>query len=314
MDTDSAGEAEAPQLASGAEAETVARQCMAIAGDRPQRHNLRFVGSHPISLQRKHFEQLTRNHGHDYVVSRKMNGERALVLVMNGRFWMLMRNFSVWRSRFDGYLLSPRCDLQLLDVEWIRATSTICVIDVVSRGIAQLPILQRIHSVQTSPLLSVLSLCFQRCRIYVQRYFALADFRMIAKPQTEEMDGYVFVPRLLPYVYGRDSNMFKAKELQNNTVDLLVAEGGRLYVKNRDKDGEEHLVFAGRLLNYAPETMPDGLVLECVPVDALAEMWHAQRPRRDKIEPNEEWVYLRVLESIAEDIRFAELCDLPGVR
>jgi hypothetical protein len=295
-----------PTVASHIETAVVLQTCMRIA-QQPQDARCRFVGSHPVSLQRRHFAQLTE---HNYVVSRKMNGERALLLVMNGRFWMVLRNFVVWRSRWDAYLQQQK-ELWLLDAEWIEATKTFCIIDVCSQEVAHLPILRRLHTLAENPLLSVLSKCFNNCRVYVQRYFAFADFRMIEKPQTEEMDGYIFTPQALPYRYGRDSNMFKAKELKNNSADLQVDGAGRLYVKDTEKGVLEPV---GQLVNFDPAAMPVNSILECIPVDETAQRWLAQKLRSDKLEPNEAWVYKRVVESIRENITFQEVADLEGVR
>lgn len=304
----SLGEPETPVVASHIEAAVVLQTCMRIANLTDDSSRCRFVGSHPVSLQRRHFAQLIEHH---YVVSRKMNGERALLLVMNGRFWMVLRNFVVWRSRWDAYLQTQQKNLWLLDAEWIEATKTFCIIDVCSQDVAHLPILRRIHTLAENPLLSVLSLCFNKCRVYVQRYFAFADFRMIERPQSEEMDGYIFTPQSLPYRYGRDANMFKAKELKNNSADLQVDSTGRLYVKDTDKGSLE---VVGELVNFDASAMPVNSILECIPVDDKAQRWYAQKLRSDKLEPNEAWVFRRVVESIKENVTFQEIADLEGVR
>jgi len=138
-------------------------------------------------------------------------------------------------------------------------------------------------------------------------------------------DGLVFTSPTLPYKAGRDKSLFKWKEASKNTVDLLYSTtsgDGTLHVRNTtatataaDATTTMPLLAVGRLLCRSPdETYPENAILECLAAVEDCSLWMCVRHRTDRSEPNADWVYRRVLESLRENITLEELCNLPGVR
>lgn len=76
---------------SATEAAIVIQTAMRLCG-LPDHLSRRFPGAHPISLQREHLETLRR---HRYAVSKKWEGERVMLLVLESSLFVLERNFGV---------------------------------------------------------------------------------------------------------------------------------------------------------------------------------------------------------------------------
>jgi hypothetical protein len=74
------------------------------------------------------------------------------------------------------------------------------------------------------------------------------------------------------------------------------------------------LVAVGTLWLRTPlEKYEPGAILECL-YSREQRQWYCVKPRPDRSEPNADWVFRRVIDSLQEDITVKELCDLHGVR
>lgn len=315
--------------ATSMESAVVIQATMSLAG--LTHAHRRFVGSHPVSLQREHLAQLVK---HRYLASRKMDGERTLLLVMSGRLWVLKRNFQVFRSRWCLELLPH--EATLLDAELIYKSNSCCVIDAMSAAagsappeapLSMHPILRRLDAVRhLVPLLPPLLGC---ASAFMQRYYALADLRAMAQqvsvlPNSEqETDGIILTPQSLPYHWGRDANAYKWKPLHYNTVDVTFFGGGgslEVFVRKGDGAGGETAYLSVGCISEQdylslPRPIPEnvGIVLEVLPANEAAT-WRVIKARGDKTDCNADWVYSRILASIRENITIEELCNLEGVR
>lgn len=295
----------------------------------------RFVGSHPVSLQREHFVKLQR---FPYLVSRKWDGERVMILMREGRTWILMRNFTVLKGKWRPDV-AEKWNNTLIDAEWIPQSSTCCIIDcLVCDGVNLMtaPILQRLHACRLVG--SVIADSVTTVRF--QRYYAMADMRFLIEKSInatlDRCDGIIFTPQSLPYRASRDRNMYKFKCLEDNTVDLLMKRGSNaLYVRaddessdtttaavanDDDDDSSPPLLLkeVGELSDEEPRlplvwtAEAATIILECLPRNN--GKWRAIKQRMDRSEPNAQWVAERVCASILENITILELVNFSGVR
>jgi adenylate kinase family enzyme len=331
----------------------VTQACMDLVGLGDQRLRRRFVGSHPVSLQRVHLKSLE---SHPYLVSRKLDGDRVLLFFHGpASLWALKRNFDVHHHAIA-------CDVNysgtLLDAELLITGGggiSYCIIDALAfRGelLIRRPLLQRLEAVRAlCPLLARILVARD---VFLQRYYAMPDLRMIASGGSSGMlphdprfrtDGLVFTPQELPYRLGRDKNAYKWKPCDSNTADLMVlslppVSDGRIglgvrktYEEEEVADGSGATTTVSTSSDDSPQLVPVGhlvvpdelrpnaaalrlgSIVECTPTPGgRGRVWTFQRHRQDKSEPNAEWVFTRIVESIEENITLRELCALPGIR
>ena len=272
----------------------------------------RFPGSHPVSLERAHFSDIAT---YPYLVSRKVDGVRFLMVIRSGRCWMLRRDMRVWKSAWYASLV--HWENTLLDVEIITdAGRDHCLIlDVLSaRGEStrEQPVLRRLYRVHALVTSGDLGHVFSGSASF-QKYFNRYDLRCALRlPFPFKTDGIVFTPTSLPYRHGTDRSMFKWKPNERNSVDLLYErDSAQLFVGDR--------VPFGTLFStptwLATHTRA---ILECrlhfISQDAQLNRWIPVSARTDKGEPNSEWVARRVCKSIMENITLDDLLSMPGVR
>ena len=270
----------------------------------------RFPGTHPISLEREHLSQIVQ---HPYVISLKVDGTRFLVLVSEGRLWYLGRDMKVMRGRWSMNLLD--WEGTMIDVEIVQNNTHCLVIDCLSiRGINVMHegILSRMG--KAHPFIPVLNQ-FYGHGASPQRYYSMRDLGFALQlPQQFDTDGIVFTPRSLPYRHGVDFNLFKYKEANKNTVDFKYHNERLLTKANHGHGYIDH-----GYLCETPDWIENGTILECLAVNIsfsskTEHQWRIQRMRRDKNEPNADWVATRVCKSIIENIPKNEILTLSGIR
>jgi adenylate kinase family enzyme len=259
----------------------------------------RFVGSHPYSVQRCHFELLRR---YPYVISHKVDGVRSLLVVVYGRMFFIDRATVVRSTAFSRHLL-PWNDT-MLDVELLQQRRHCIVIDVLHtrRGpVYHQSIRERIHSIRD--FMPMLADNFE-CGATVQRYYSFRDLRAaieLAPPQFPT-DGICIVPADQPYRVRNERKSYKFKALEYNTIDLYHSDG-KLFMSG---DDGRSMLACGTLDNYV--SWPSRSILECLPTSETT--WRAKRTRTDKLRPNSSWVVRRILSSIEENITMDELIAL----
>lgn len=242
-------------------------------------------------------------------------------------------------ARFNGTLLDG--ELCVLNEEDTRCRFYVLdALCVAGRSEMNAPILQRVTA--ASELLRCLNrLSDASFQFAAQEYVARFQLGALMKRMQQQeggcgyeggTDGIIFVPEKLPYRRGIDHNLYKWKVEQQNTVDLLLAEDGTLYslLANHDKTGDRQ--FMDKPLRYEGALpvaqLPDGrrldaaqtmqetrlrpfVVYECrwkAPSELNPKgAWMPQAARTDKCLPNMDWTVARILKSIADDIRAAEL-------
>ena len=304
-----------PMPATAVETAIAIQQSMRLVGRRSP-YTRQFVGSHPVSLQREHLANLVVKYS--YLVSRKWDGERVLLLFYSGRMWVLMRNYTVLRCRWQQEI-AEHWENTLIDAEWLPRQNKCCIIDCVaicgSATTMQLPILQRLHAARDIiPVIHAVA----NNTVVLQRYYALADMRYMLRDAIDgaACDGIVFTAQSLPYRAGRDKNMFKWKRPEDNTVDLMYRrDGNQLFVRQTGDEQDSHdtiqFVPIG-VLAVCDTDFNDNAILECLALGN--DMWRCVKERKDRVEPNADWVARRVCESVRDDITLDELCNLHGVR
>lgn len=274
------------QTASPLETAQVIQQTMQLACMRNNQQR-RFIGSHPVSLQRCHFSALDNG---NYLISRKWDGERQLLLLHAGHVWMLMRNFDVLKSRWAAEIATDDWDNSLLDVEWLPNSGTVCIIDCIAIGgenVGHRTLLQRLNQGRKlTKILPEIVPTIKQCRL--QRYYSMADFRFVATTPVQSggdrCDGFVFTAQDRPYHIGRDSNMFKFKPPEENTVDLMLFSGTDLYAR-ADDESDNRMIKVGTLASV--QTYPDGSVLECLLVNRAFKVRVVSRNRPTHTHPQD---------------------------
>lgn len=280
-----------------------------------------FCGTHPVSLHRKHLEDLKQ---YPYHVSLKADGVRFFCLVWRGFLWFINRRLEVMRSDF----LDNRLDgleYTLVDGEFVLPNMFLVLDGISDRGcnIMHHPLVERMN--RTTPLGKIMCQGPQ-VRFAPQEYVdksRLSELNAKAPDRPFKLDGLVFTPSQRPYILGINRTLFKWKPPEQNTVDLVyqkVNGEGVLFV--RERGGEYKLrewayVHCEAML---PEGLKDGDIVECVPDPAYHPAGMGIREivkiRYDKRFPNLDWVANDVLQSLQEPVSFDDLlmaCNPPSI-
>ncbi len=290
-----------------------------------------FCGSHPVSLDRHNMPRLLR---YPYLCALKIDGMRLFCLVRDSTLWFMNRKLNVWRGVTDPFL--EQFNDTLLDGE-MALDDLFVVIDVLcvaGRDVSQRPIIERLsHSVPIGRAFYNAELRF-RPQEYVDRT-QLQNILERAHEKEFKVDGLIFQPAKVPARLGIDYNLFKWKPAEQNTVDLVWGEDGRLYTRKTsentrvDESATMDTASGIMLIEISTGTLhPDftqvawlrpGLVVECAPTllnDTQEIAWVPRQPRHDKVFPNLDWVADNIIESIRDNISEEELilhCQLPPV-
>ena len=265
-----------------------------------------FCGTHPISLTRDKFEQIQ---SHSYLLSLKLDGERYMCCIFENTIWFLSRSCKVSRGPTSKELYP--FNNTLIDGEMLKDGLFVVldVLNVAGHNVMHDPIVDRFKAM--SKLFAPLNRTTIKFR--AQEYYGLVDnlariINDLAHGRLDmAYDGICFTPARLPYRLGIDKNMFKWKDLRQNTVDFMY-RNGQLYIQQLKP--YEMIPVA----NYVsdPRTYQqaqDGDVVECY-WDMLNNTWKFSKIRRDKSGPNVDWVAQRIIQSIKDNIQYRDLLTL----
>ena len=276
--------------ASPIESATIVQASLRLA----ESHRLwrQFPGSHPIHITRS---AITANlERYPYLVSKKIDGTRYLMVILLNRLWFMDRKLLVWKGPCNQAM---ECyNDSLLDCE-VEPTGKITIIDVINaRGqcVRGDNILRRLGS------LKGITRTFRNSPFHVtiQHYDELSDLpRAIGELQLDKHDGLIFTPKKTGYRLGRNDNLFKWKPNEVNTIDLLY-RNGQVYCQ-----ADKQLKPLGELAG-TPADLVDGQIVECFP---QGQYWVYIKTRTDKTNPNTDWVTDNILQSLDENIEPSDL-------
>lgn len=253
-----------------------------------------FCGTYPISLERKHISQLVH---FPYLVSLKLDGTRMFVVTYNGRIWFVTRKMDV----YEGPVIEGE-DETLLDCEFCEENTSFYVCDclcVRGKPVHELPLEQRLAA--TRQIGGRLPHMFKP-QVFVP-FMKLESLWESRHGRSCKIDGIVLTPANLPYRLGIDYKMFKWKEDNNNTVDLLF-NNGRMHCRAR----LTHLEDVGVAVKSYIGQPQQGMIYECRTCGQ--QRWEIIKQRTDKPYPNLDWVVTNVLNSIVSKITINELIEL----
>ena len=283
-----------------------------------------FPAPQPISVERKHFGQLNR---HPYVVSPKADGERFLLVVLNGQSVLINRAFEETDIKFkfkkDAYQGT------VLDVEKIsdfKGNTRILVFDAyqVNGEIIKDVCLDERLDKASRLVKGILKTAKDPIKIEMKPVFGREDLvQVVKKDFGYETDGLIFTPKDEPARIGTHEHMFKWKPLEKNTVDFQVVpstrmhdchqemiDGYDLYVQEHGKKICEARVHRDLVEPHWQPIMDAGkdqlVILECEYIQGNPNFWRPIGIRRDKTMPNARRTFQRTLVNIDEDIQWQE--------
>ena len=277
-----------------------------------------FPAPQPISVERRHFGQLN---SHPYVVSPKADGERFLLVVLDGKSVLINRAFEETDIKFkfkkDAYQGT------VLDVEKIadfKGNTRILVFDayqVNGEIVKDANLDERLH--KASQLVKgILKTAKDPIKIEMKPVFERNELEKAIKSDFGyETDGLIFTPKDEPGRVGTHETMFKWKPLEKNTVDFQVVPSIRemiygydLYVQEHGKKICEARVPRDLVEPHWQPIMDAGkdqcLILECEYIQGEPNFWRPIGIRRDKTMPNARRTFQRTLVNIEEDIQWKE--------
>lgn len=272
----------------------------------------RFPGPQPVSIERKHIQQLKSG---DYRVCEKTDGERYLFacLIHDGFFLTVLINrkqeitllpLTCETKVFNGTLLDGELvhdkvlkGYKFMVYDCIRANGT----DTSSESLDN-----RILTA-TSVLSQFKDAKGVRLTFQVKQLYPLNEMKhyvnVIVPTLTHEIDGYIFTPNLEPVKTGTHYTLYKWKHGLNNTVDFSVT-GSPPYRAHVMKNGRQYQLPTVYIDIPAHLSVDAMSIIECKYVSD--HKWVAIRIRRDKTHPNSYLTYTKTVLNIKEDIQLVE--------
>ncbi len=252
-----------------------------------------FPGSHPVSIERRHFGILAKN---NYVVCEKTDGTRYMLVCFmhDGRKYSLFVNRNMTMYQISACV--PRDTI--LDGELVNDPPVYMVFDgnmVNGVDIQHLNYIERLKATEQATKGPVAPNGIKIMNKTVWPKNSVAHLETLQFPY--ETDGYIFTPVDEPVRMETHETMFKWKPLNRITVDFKVkkVDGGvyELYVWDRGS-----YVYESNLVNGKDEY--DGKIVECAYNPNGS--WTAIKVRNDKPQPNNRRTFFRTMVNIRENI------------
>lgn len=288
--------------ASAIETADVTQKCLRLC----ESHITLFPGTHPVHVTRTSLVQSLKRF--PYLISKKIDGTRYMMIVAGQRLWFMNRRLDVWKGPCADRL--GEFDMSVFDVEALHGTVTIIdAINSCGNCIRSWTLPDRTNT--ATNLLRVTGQKVGTLNLQAQTYHDVKDLSKVASNSINDnsCDGLVFTPKRTSYRLGRNNNLIKWKPAEKNTVDFSFGEDGKVYCIGGGGD----LMCYGNVVDV-PKDVRAGDVIECL-ADFDRELWVFDRVRRDKTNPNAQWIVDNIIQSIKDDITTDELIrTLGGVR
>lgn len=249
-----------------------------------------FPGPHPVSLERKHFRDISSQ---PYAVCEKTDGTRYLLVctMFNGTRICALVNRAFQIRKIS---LALPVDT-LLDGELVGDKVFNIYDGVIVKGenITHKNLTERLACIQ-----SVIGGPSVGIKLKVKKMWALNEFDKLCTLTQDDpaFDGYIFTPINEPVRTETHETLFKWKPLSRITVDFLCSSNG-LYIWDRN-------IGFVKVQNIESRPEENQKILECI---KQCSTWVPIKIRTDKNHPNNRRTYLRTLVNIKEAITVDEL-------
>jgi hypothetical protein len=276
-------------------------------------HKNIFPGPQPVSIERKHFAQLSKE---PYLVCEKTDGirwvffcftfqEKKICLLINRALTIRWVNINVGTKAKKGTLLDGELiGSKFMIYDAVRVNGEHCSS---KNFIERFELVERFRSsvmkVKSDPieLIPKEFEVLENAQDYIENVLPTVPYKT---------DGLIFTPVNEPIRVGTHEKMFKWKPWEKNTIDFQAKWEKRgvwgLYIQDRG------------LLYFETEVRPDqcdwlqeDMIVECRYRNWDYPMWwEPLKQRTDKTYPNNRRTFYRTLVNIREDIKINEFYNL----
>ena len=279
-----------------------------VLGFWPYRKDNSFPGPLPISIEREHFTQITKN---KYVISLKSDGTRYMFMLYNGCSYLIDRSFIFYKVnvKFNDtiYGLSNESCGLLLDGEMIEMAKTddknddknetvmtylvhdcVCIF---SRSVKTLPLTERYECIK----IALQYLLESDFTIKNKKYYLTNEItKEIIDTADHKTDGLIIMPIYAEIGNQGQNTLFKLKQI--HTVDFKIVEKPTEYeayvycqyspnnLKLYASTKKTNPVFKKLLDKYCPD-FKSGDIVECIYNDRY-KCFDPFKIRKDKDRPN----------------------------
>jgi len=289
-----------------------------------------FPGCQPISIERKHFNILSKN---DYVVCEKTDGVRYMMLLIqygNQRICVFInRALEMFTVKLNFRLAAYQGTIfegELYDNVFMIYDCLMSCGEIVGNK----NFLERLEYCENTCKKAIV-LPTDTLKLKVKTFHLHDDFNNFMDKYLptvkQEMDGLIFTPINESIRIGTHETMFKWKPRNKNTIDFLFkkqptnetpgCEPGaytwKMYIQDRGKHIFESSIPIDRMKEY--KWIKSGDIIECMYVtwENGPFWWKPIKRRDDKTFPNSRRTFYRTLVNIKEDIQMKEFLDCrPG--
>ena len=286
-----------------------------------------FPGAHPVSIERKHFEQLGKE---PYWVCAKSDGIRFLFVCVTHEnkpysFFLNRRNdiFLLNCNNENNVYNSTILDGEMI-YNWKYSRFDYVTYDAVIVNGVQVSELYHSERLKHAYLAIQNITNAHDIHFDIKQFYPLKDIKHyydnVVPNLFHKTDGLIFTPEELPVTNGTHFKLFKWKECYDNTVDFSIHRNIKCknpkYILKITKGKYLNSLFENTLhLDMDMEKQVDdhikqhdACILECKYL--YPNNWKGVLIRKDKTYPNNALTYTKTLLNIKENIQLDEFFDL----
>ena len=307
--------------------EKIMKECERLFGFQLKRGY--FPGPQPVAIEKKDI-----SHIRDYVICEKTDGERGILIlinidnkpmcfIINRNNDFLFLNLSFKREVYEGSIFDGEI-IKTKKGEWnylihdcmIYNGRSFMKINHELRYSAIIDFIVKRYTNKSTDIFNIKTKLFYR---YIPNGGVLKTWEHINKTTENKIDGLILTPIFEEIKLGRQLNLFKWKEPDNNTIDFLVKKVQKKFYLYHDKKGANELfrtilpdtenskVLSTFIVDNEIEIKKEGLIIEFKYSPKPVELFTPYKIRSDKDRPNGEITVKNTLRNIEEAISIKEL-------
>jgi hypothetical protein len=261
-----------------------------------------FPGPQPVSIERKHLNQLKEK---PYIVCDKSDGmryglvcftreEKSICALINRNLEAMMIKANVPIECYKGTIL----DGEMLEIEGEMTFLIYDCVTVSGQDISTFSFKGRLEMAEEISK----SITTEYFKLRMKKIYDYEQVRTCLKNMEEldyKTDGLIFIPNDCAVKAGRHDDLFKWKKQYDNTVDFAIKSDDKktLYLQ---KAGQ--LVKTLNKLETLMEVFEGTIIVECKCVNIEKRIWELVMKRPDKNLPNSLYTFRKTLINIKENI------------